>query len=281
MSYLKSPIVKFLVKQSLIEDIGPFDLTTSTVIPENKEITARYNARQECVVAGLPVLRLIFDELDPDINIKNLVSDGERVLAGRDIAVVTGNAASILTGERLSLNFIQRMSAIATMTAKFRDAIKPYKARICDTRKSCPNFRIFEKYSVATGGGSPHRFGLYDCVMIKDNHIAIAGSVKQAITTARRNISHTIKIEVEAESIEDVNQALEAGADIIMLDNMPVGDMIQAVKLINSQAITEASGTVTLENVNNIASSGVDYISTSAITARAGIIDIGLDVVRF
>ena len=273
MLSLNSPIVKDLIKQALIEDIGSGDITTAALIPENKTITARYNFREPGVVAGLPILKIMF----PDINIEFLVNEGDKVNAGQDVAVITGSAAAILTEERLSLNFIQRMSAIATMTAKFQQAIHPYKAKITDTRKSCPNFRIFEKYSVAVGGGSPHRFGLYDCVMIKDNHIAAFGGIKQAVTAAREKIPHTIKIEVETETLDQVKEALEAGADIIMLDNMPVDEMKEAVNLINKRAITEASGMITLENVNEIASSGVDYISTSAITARAGIIDIGLD----
>ena len=279
MYSLTSPIVKDLIKQALIEDVGHGDLTTSIIIPENKTVTAKYNAREGCVVAGLSVLKMMFDLLDGDVKINYLVNEGDRVKAGQDIVEISGNARAILTGERLSLNFLQRMSAIATMTARYQEAIKPYKARICDTRKSCPNFRIFEKYSVGIGGGTPHRFGLYDCVMIKDNHIAAAGGIKQAVDTAKQKISHTVKIEVETQSIEEVKQALEAGADIIMLDNMSVEQMKEAVQLINNQVIIEASGTVNLENINNIASSEVDYISTSAITARAGIIDIGLDFV--
>lgn len=276
MLSLNSPIVKNLIKQALIEDIGTGDLTTSALIPENKTITAKYNFRESGTIAGLPLLKMIFPDI---IKIEFLVNDGDKVEAGQDVAIITGSAAAILTGERLSLNFIQRMSAIATMTAKFQQEIHPYKAKICDTRKSCPNFRIFEKYSVSVGGGSPHRFGLYDCIMIKDNHIAATGGIKQAVATARERIPHTIKIEVETESIKQVWEALDAGADIIMLDNMPIAEMEEAVNLINKRAITEASGTITLENVNEIASSGVDYISTSAITARAGIIDIGLDFV--
>lgn len=278
MLLLNSPIVKDLIKQALIEDIGHGDLTTAAFIPENQTITAKYNTREQCIVAGGPVLKLIFDMLDSSVSIKYLVKEGEQAAAGQDIATITGSASAILTGERLSLNFLQRMSAIATMTAKYQEAIKPYTAKVCDTRKSCPNFRVFEKYSVGIGGGTPHRFGLFDCVMIKDNHIAIAGGIKQAVITARQKVPHTIKIEVETQNLNEVKEALDAGADIIMLDNMSVSEMQQAVSLINKRAIVEASGTVSLENINKIASSGVDYISTSAITAKAGIIDIGLDI---
>lgn len=279
MFALSSLIVKDLIKQALIEDIGHCDLTTNAFIPEDKEIIANYKTRENCIVAGLPLLKTIFRMLDDRISVELLVKEGERVNAGQDIAVVKGNARAILTGERLSLNFLQRMSAIATMTAKFQEKISPYRAKICDTRKSCPNFRIFEKYSVGIGDGSPHRFGLYDCVMIKDNHIAASGGIKKAVSMAKSKIPHTMKIEVETQNIEEVKQALEAGADIIMLDNMKVDAMKEAVDTIKNKAITEASGTVTLENINEIASTGVDYISTSAITARAGIIDIGLDFV--
>ncbi len=278
MISLETPIVKKLIKQALIEDIGTGDLTTDSLISPEKIITVNYNSRQKGMIAGLPLLKTIFAELDPAIEIENCVKDGENITSGQRIARVSGSASAILKAERLSLNFLQRMSAISTMTAKFQQAINPYKARICATRKTCPNFRIFEKYSVCIGGGSAHRFGLYDGVMIKDNHISAIGSIKHAVLTARDKIPHTASIEVETETLEQVKEAVEAGADIIMLDNMPVEQMKQAVKLINNRAITEASGTVNLENINKIASCGVDYISASAITAKAGILDIGLDI---
>lgn len=278
MFFPDTPIIKDLIKQALIEDIGSGDLTTTALIPESSQITARYNFRESGIIAGLPVLGIIFGMLSPDISLEYLVKEGDQLERGQDAVIIRGNARTILTGERLSLNFLQRLSAIATVTFGFQQAIRPFRAKICDTRKSCPNFRIFEKYAVRTGGGSPHRLGLYDCVMIKDNHIRTAGSIHRAVQAARENIPHTVRVEVEADNLEQVKEALEAGADIIMFDNMPVEIMKEAVNLVNSRAITEASGTVTLENVNAIASSGVDYISTSAITARAGIIDIGLDI---
>ncbi|NLF84272.1 MAG: carboxylating nicotinate-nucleotide diphosphorylase [Candidatus Gastranaerophilales bacterium] len=270
--------VRKLIRQALAEDIGTGDLTTNALISPEQQLSAIYNTREDGIIAGLPILSLIFRELDPQINVKLLVNDGDRIEKGQQLAVVSGNARAILTGERLSLNFIQKMSAIATLTDKFQQAIRPYKAVICDTRKSCPNFRIFEKYSVGIGGGKPHRMGLYDAVMIKDNHICAAGSIEKAVKAARKAVPHAITIEVETENIAQVQEALFADADIIMLDNMPVAMMKEAVQLINGRAITEASGTVSLENVNVIASTGVDYISTSAITAKAGILDIGLDM---
>jgi nicotinate-nucleotide pyrophosphorylase (carboxylating) len=277
-SMLYNPIIKKLVIQALEEDIGSGDLTTNAIIKPDQKLTAKVNSRLNCIVAGIDVLKLVFSTLDPEINYDIFVNDGQMVDKGQDIAVIKGNARAILTGERTALNFIQRMSAIATLTHQYQDAIKPYKAKITDTRKTTPNFRIFEKYSVKTGGGYPHRFGLYDAVLIKDNHIQATGSLKEAVLLAKENISHTTKIEVETENIDQVKEALNAGADIIMLDNMSIDEMKQAVLLINGKAITEASGNVNLDTVNVIASTGVDYISTSAITARAGIIDIGLDM---
>jgi len=277
-SLLHNPAVKKLVIQALEEDIGSGDLTTDIIIKSDQKLTAKINSRSRCIVAGIDVLKLVFKILDPEIKCEIFVNDGNIVEKGQNIAFISGSAKAILTGERTALNFIQRMSAIATLTKLHQETIKPYKAKISDTRKTTPNFRIFEKYSVKVGGGSPHRFGLYDAVMIKDNHIQAAGSITEAVLLAKRNISHTTKIEVETENIDQVKEALKVGADIIMLDNMSINDMKGAVKLINGDAITEASGNVTLETVNSIASTGVDYISTSAITAQAGIIDIGLDI---
>ena len=278
MISLDSLIVKDLIKQALIEDIGHGDLTANAFITDDKNIAAKYNSRTNGIIAGIPVLKTLFSILNPEIKIEPAVKEGDKITPNQIIAVIKGNARAILAGERVSLNFLQKMSAIATMTNKFQEAAKPYKAKVCDTRKSCPNFRIFEKYSVKIGGGSPHRFGLYDCVMIKDNHIQIAGNIEQAVKTVKKTVPHTIKIEVETETLEQVKEALGAGVDIIMFDNMPVEKMQEAVNLIKGRTVTEASGNVTLENINKIASSGVDYISSSAITAKAGILDIGLDI---
>lgn len=278
MISLDNFVVYDLVRQALKEDIGHGDLTTNSFISSDKIIEAKFNSREEGVLAGLPVVKSIFKMLDENIEFTSILNDGDKIVKGQDIAVVKGKARAILTGERVALNFIQRMSAIATKTKQFQAAVKPYNAKISDTRKSCPNFRIFEKYSVKAGGGFPHRFGLYDAVMIKDNHIKAAGSIKEAVKTAKQNVPHTIKIEVETENFAQVIEAFNSGADIIMFDNMSVEEMKKAVEFVNGKSITEASGTINLETINLIASSGVDYISTSAITAKAGIIDIGLDV---
>jgi len=278
MISLDNFIVYDLVRQALKEDIGHGDLTTNSFIAPDKIIEAKFNSREEGILSGLPVVKMIFKMLDETIEFIPILDDGDKILKGQDIALVKGKARTILTGERVALNFLQRMSAIATMTNKFQEAVKPYKAKISDTRKSCPNFRIFEKYSVKTGGGSPHRFGLYDAVMIKDNHIKAVGGIKEAVKTAKQNVPHTIKIEVETETVNQVIEAVDSGADIIMFDNMTVEEMKKAVEIVNGRAVTEASGTVNLKTINLTASSGVDYISTSAITAKAGILDIGIDV---
>lgn len=278
MYSLDNLIVYDLIKQALKEDLGYGDITVNSLVSPEKIIEAKFNSREDGILAGLPVVETVFKILDPNIEFIPYLKDGDKISKGQNIAAVKGNARAILSGERVALNFIQRMSAIATTTKKFQETIKPYKAKISDTRKSCPNFRIFEKYSVKIGGGIPHRFGLDNAVMIKDNHIETVGSIKEAVESARKNVSFTTKIEVETENISQVKEALEAGADIIMLDNMPVEEMKKAVEIIAGRAITEASGTVSIETVNLIASSGVDYISTSSITAKAGILDIGLDM---
>lgn len=266
------------VRMALEEDIGHSDLTSDILAETGQTLKAVMNTRVDGIVCGIHVVEQVFQMLSPQISIHFDVKEGDRIKAGQDLVIIEGDAAAVLTGERTALNFIQRMSAIATTTDKYQQTIKPYKARITDTRKNTPNFRLFEKYSVQVGGGSPHRYGLFDCVMIKDNHIQMAGSLTNAVQKAKSKISHTTKIEVETENLEMVKEALNAGADIIMLDNMSVKEMEQAVKIIDGKAITEASGTVSLETVNDVASSGVDYISTSAIHARAGILDIGLDI---
>lgn len=278
MISLDNLIVYDFIKQALIEDIGYGDITSNSFISADKVVEAKFNSREEGILSGLPVVKTVLKILDEDIEFIPLLEEGGKITPGQDIASVKGKARAILTAERLSLNFIQRMSAIATLTNKFQEAVKPYKAKICDTRKSCPNFRIFEKYSVKTGGGYPHRFGLYDGVMIKDNHIQIAGSIKEAVKIAKEKVPHTVKIEVETENFSQVIEALEANADIIMFDNMTLEEMTKAVEIINGKCVTEASGNISLETIKLTAATGVDFISTSAITAKAGILDIGLDI---
>ena len=266
------------VKRALEEDIGFGDITTENLADEDDILSAELNTRSDGILCGCEVFKTVFKILSPEVEIKFYFQDGDEIKKGDKIADLKGPAKYLLMGERVALNYTQRMSGIATETRKYQDAAGSYQAKIVDTRKTTPLFRAFEKYAVIVGGASLHRFNLSDCVMVKDNHIQYAGGIKNAIEKIRSNISHAHKIEVETENLNEVKEALEAGADIIMLDNMNIEDMKQAVNFINGNAIVEASGNVTLETVKSIASTGVDIISTSAIQAKAGTLDIGLDV---
>lgn len=266
------------VKSALMEDIGYGDITTENLAGENDFLKAELNTRSEGVLCGCNVFKTVYKILSDDVKIKFYFKDGDIIKKGDKIADLEGPAKDLLMGERVSLNYIQRMSGIATETRKYQDAIAPYSAKIVDTRKTTPNFRAFEKYSVKVGGGALHRFNLSDCAMIKDNHIRLAGSLTNAVNKLRESISHAHKIEVECDTIDQVKEAIEVKADIIMLDNMQVETMKKAVELINHQAIVEASGNVNLSTVNAIASTGVDIISSSAIVAKAPTLDLALDM---
>lgn len=266
------------VKMALEEDIGFGDITTENLADDNDFLSGELNTRSEGVLCGCEVFKTVFKVLSDDIKIKFYFKDGDKIKKGDKIADISGPAKYLLMGERVSLNYIQRMSGIATETRKYQDAIEPYAAKIVDTRKTTPNFRAFEKYSVKIGGGALHRFNLSDCAMIKDNHIRLAGSITNAVTKLRGSISHAHKIEVECDTLEQVKEAVDVKADIIMLDNMSVDTMRKAVEIINHKAVVEASGNVNLETVNAIASTGVDIISSSAIVAKAPTLDLGLDI---
>ena len=266
------------VKSALIEDIGYGDITTENLAEDTDTLEGYLNTRSDGVLCGIDVFKTVYKLLSEDIKIDFHFKDGDTIQKGDCLATISGPAKELLIGERLSLNYIQRMSGIATETRKYQDAIAPYQAKIVDTRKTTPNFRMFEKYAVKSGGGALHRFNLSDCAMIKDNHIRLAGSLTKAVEKLRKNISHAHKIEVECDTLEQVIEALECGADIIMLDNMPVENMKKAVQMINKTAIVEASGNVNLSTVNEIASTGVDIISSSAIVAKAPTLDIALDI---
>lgn len=266
------------VKSALMEDIGYGDITTENLAEDTDYLKAELNTRCDGILCGCEVFKTVFDVLSNDVKIKFYFKDGDTIKKGDKIADVEGPAKDLLMGERVSLNYIQRMSGIATETRKYQDAIAPYSAKIVDTRKTTPNFRAFEKYSVKIGGGALHRFNLSDCAMIKDNHIRLAGSLTNAVNKLRKNISHAHKIEVECDTLEQVKEAVEVKADIIMLDNMSVETMKKAVEIINHQAIVEASGNVNLSTVNAIASTGVDIISSSAIVAKAPTLDLGFDM---
>lgn len=267
------------VLSALEEDIGFGDITTDNLATEDDVLEAKLNTRSDGIVCGLKVFERVFKNLSDDVEIKFYFKDGDRIKAGDTIAELKGSASAILKGERTALNFAQRMSGIATETRKYQDAIgEGLKARISDTRKTTPNFRVFEKYAVYVGGACIHRFNLADCAMIKDNHIKLAGSLTKAVEKIRKNISHTHKIEVECDTLEQVKEAVNCSADIIMLDNMSCETMKKAVELIDGKAIVEASGNVNMSTVHAIAEVGVNIISSSAIVAKAPTLDLALDM---
>ena len=275
---LSSFYVKDHVKSALQEDIGFGDITTENLATEKDYLKGELNTRSEGILCGCDVFKIVYETLSSDIKITFHFKDGDKIKKGDKIADIEGPAKYLLMGERVALNYIQRMSGIATETGKYQDAIGSYPAKIVDTRKTTPNFRAFEKYSVKVGGGALHRFNLSDCAMIKDNHIRLAGSITAAVTKLREQISHAHKIEVECDTLEQVKEAVTTGADIIMLDNMDIETMKEACQIIDHKAIVEASGNVNLNTVREIASTGVDIISSSAIVAKAPTLDIALDI---
>lgn len=266
------------VKSALMEDIGFGDVTTESIVGEDEIFEASLAARCEGIICGLNVFKTVFKILSDKVEVKLLVKDGDEIKKGDILAEIKGPGKYLLLGERVALNYIQRMSGIATETNKYQKAIGNLPCKIVDTRKTTPGFRAFEKYSVKVGGGALHRFNLSDCAMIKDNHIKVAGSVTNAIKKVKENLSHAHKIELECDTIEQIKEALPLGIDIIMLDNMDLDTMKEAVKLINHRAVVEASGNVHLETVRAIAECGVDIISSSAIVAKAPTLDIALDM---
>ncbi len=266
------------VKSALMEDIGFGDVTTESIVGEDKIFNASLVSRCEGIICGLDVFKTVFKLLSDKVKVELLFKDGDKIKKGDVLAKLTGPGKYLLLGERVSLNYIQRMSGIATETYKYQSAIGELPCKIVDTRKTTPNFRAFEKYSVKVGGGALHRFNLSDCAMIKDNHIQVAGSVTNAVKMVKANLSHAHKVELECDTLDQVKEALPLGVDIIMLDNMDLGTMKTAVKLINHKAIVEASGNVRLETVRAIAECGVDIISSSAIVAKAPTLDIALDM---
>lgn len=264
------------IRLALEEDITSGDISTDAVITEYKKGAVSLICKQNGVICGLSVFERVFKILDEKVEVEFFAKDGDRVEKGRHIAEVTGDIRALLSGERTALNFLQRMSGIATCTAEVAALLKGSKTKLLDTRKTTPNMRIFEKYAVKCGGGNNHRYNLSDGVMLKDNHIGAAGGIKQAVAAAKAHCSFVHKIEVEVESLEMCAEAVEAGADIIMLDNMSVADMKKAVKLIDGRALTECSGNVTRENIKNITDAGVDFVSSGALTHSAPILDLSL-----
>lgn len=264
------------IKMALEEDINSEDVTTNSVMPHYKKGQVELICKEDGIVAGLQVFQRVFQLLDPKTEVVFDVQDGEAVQKGQHMATVVGDIRVLLSGERTALNYLQRMSGIATYTNKVAKLLEGTKTTLLDTRKTTPCMRIFEKYAVTVGGGSNHRYNLSDGVLLKDNHIDAAGSVKAAVLAAKAYAPFVRKIEVETESLEQVQEALEAGADIIMLDNMTPDMMAEAVKLIDGRAKTECSGNITKENIENITAIGVDYVSSGALTHSAPILDISL-----
>lgn len=269
--------IQALVRQALAEDVGPGDVTTLATVPANSQGRALFQAKETGVVAGLGILRAVYASLDSQVAVQELVEDGASVTPGIHIAVVEGPSRALLTGERVALNFVQYLSGIATRTARFVELVRGTNACILDTRKTLPGFRSLAKYAVRMGGGHNHRFGLYDGVLIKDNHLRAAGGIRPAVEGARRMASHFLRVEVEVETLEQVEEALAAGADLLLLDNMDLATLREAVSRCQGRALTEASGGVNEKTVRGIAETGVDLISIGALTHSVTALDISLD----
>lgn len=272
---------ELLVKAALAEDIGSGDITTGSVVPGSARGAGEFIAREDMVVAGLFIAKKTFMLLDASSAFKAFYEDGDEVKKGSVVASVSGRLAPILAGERVALNFVQRLSGIATLTREFVKKLTGTEARLLDTRKTTPCLRILEKYAVRAGGGYNHRFGLFDAVLIKDNHIAAAGGVKKAVDKVLRKYRDSVPVEVEVTNYRELREALEAGADIIMLDNMDPERIRKSLKIIRKRALVEVSGGVTLKNIGEIAATGVDFISVGALTHSARSVDISMEVVSY
>ncbi len=273
------PGLESLIKRALEEDIGYGDITTQSLIPAGQISRGLFIAKSPGVVAGIQVSEAVFRQLDSEITFEVFKNDGEVVLPREVIAVVQGQTRALLTGERTALNFLQRLSGIATKTRRVVELIKDSKAQLVDTRKTTPGLRVLEKYAVSIGGARNHRFGLFDGVMIKDNHIQAVGNIREAVAMARQKVPHTVKIEVEVENLAQLREAVDAGADIIMLDNMGLEEMAEAVSIVEARALLEASGGINESNIVEVARTGIDFISMGALTHSATSLDISLDLV--
>jgi len=273
------PFVRQIIRLALEEDIGTGDVTSNLLIPEEKISRAEIIAKEDIVLAGMPFAREVFRQIDETVQFKPLLKEGGKIKKGRRAAHLKGRARSLLAGERTALNILQHLSGIATLTGKFVSEIKGTRAKVVDTRKTKPCLRYMEKYAVRMGGGNNHRFALYDGILIKDNHIEAVGSVKKALELAGAGM-HLMKIEIEVKSIKELNTALESGADVIMLDNMGLSEIREAVKLNKKKAVLEVSGGVSLENVRKIAETGVDLISIGAITHSAPAVDLSMEIIE-
>lgn len=276
---LPRPLIERAIAAALEEDLGlAGDLTTQATLSDTAQATATVTSREAGIIAGIPLARAAFAYMGPTLKFEVLLEDGDKVVVGQDVIRVSGNAREIMSAERVALNFLNHLSGIATHTHAFVEAIAGTSARICDTRKTTPGLRAFEKYAVRCGGGSNHRFGLNDAILIKDNHIAVAGGISQAISAAKAFVGHLVAIEIEVDTLEQFGEALEAGAQVVLLDNMDNATLRRAVALNKGRARLEASGGVKLDRVRSIAETGVDFISTSRITMASEPIDLGLDI---
>lgn len=269
-----------VIRRALEEDIGTGDITTSSLIDPRLKGIAEIRAKEDLILAGITVARRVFKILNPETQFEESFNDGDMISDSTVIAKITGRAMDLLMGERVALNFLQRLSGIATLTHRFVERVKGYPVKIIDTRKTTPVLRKLEKDAVKAGGGFNHRFGLFDGVLIKDNHIVACGSIFEAIRKAREGTPHTLKIEVEVRDLEGVKEALNAKVDAVLLDNMDIETMRKAVKIIDGKMIVEASGGITLHNVEEIAKTGVDLISIGALTHSARAVDIDMDLIK-
>jgi len=279
--FITDAALRRLVEHAVDEDLGRGDVTSDLLVPADAEARAVVRTRADGVIAGLEVMALVFEVADPHVKVAPLVEDGNSVGRDQDLAIVSGPTRGMLHGERVALNFLQRLSGVATLTARYVEATRSGRARIVDTRKTTPGLRALEKYAVRAGGGFNHRRDLSDAMLIKDNHLAAIAarrlSLVEAVKTARVSMPHTMKIEIEVDRLDQIPDALAAGADILLLDNMSTEELRQAVALIGGRAITEASGGVNLATIGEIAATGVDVISVGALTHSAPVLDIGLD----
>lgn len=272
-------VVEPIVRAALLEDVGRGgDLTTEAIVPASLRARARIVAREPGIIAGTDAAALALALLDESVEVRVAIGDGRRVLSGEAVAEVTGNARAILTAERTALNLLCRLSGIATATRELVELVAGTRARIADTRKTTPGLRVLEKYAVRCGGGTNHRFGLDDAVLVKDNHLALAGSIHDAVAAVRARVGHMVKVEVEVDTLEQLRAALDEPIDAVVLDNMSPEQLAEAVRLVNGRVVTEASGGVTRATIAAVARSGVDLISVGRLTQGARAVDLGLDV---
>ncbi len=276
---LKTEAIITLINLAIAEDIYTGDITSDAILTKNQEKTAYLIAKAHGVIVGLPLAEFIFKKIDATITFEALVKEGDLVKQKTKLAKIVGNFKSLLEAERIVLNFIQRLSGIATLTSQYVAQIKDTKTKILDTRKTLPGFRLLDKYAVKIGGGTNHRMGLYDMVMLKENHIEVAGGITKAIAQVRKAVNQDIKIEVETRNIKEVREALNNHVDVIMLDNMGINEMHKAIGLINGQIKVEASGNMTLERIAEVAATGVDLISVGALTHSVTALDISMLIV--